>query len=192
MVIVVVNRDAVSTALASYFAAAPDRRLDAVPLLSALCQEDDVVSRSTFPLHVTCSAAVVDAVGDVLMVRHRWLGAWRLPGGHVEPHDQSMYEAALRELEAETGTCWHHTASAEPDEVVPVDVHIHSVPADGTRNEPSHVHADFRYAFSAGGFEMFTSVKKGTAFAWRPPLDLPAPRFTFSAYGIWANGSIPY
>jgi 8-oxo-dGTP pyrophosphatase MutT (NUDIX family) len=188
MEVVVVNRDAVSAALAGYLAAAPNRRFDTVPLLSALCQDDDVVSRDAFPLHVTCSAAVVDAVGDVLMVRHRSLGRWRLPGGHVEPQDHSMYEAALRELEAETGICWHHAASTEPEEAVPVDVHIHSAPADETSSEPSHVHADFRYAFLAGGFEVFTSAKKGAAFAWRPPLDLPAAaRFSFSGYGIWSN-----
>ncbi len=103
-----------------------------------------------------------------------------------------MYDAALRGLEQATGICWHRTASAEPHDVVPVDVRIQPVPADEAGNEPAHVHADFRYAFWAGEFQMFDSAKKGAAFAWRPPLDLPNPRFMFSAYGIWANGSIPY
>ncbi|MFD0480487.1 NUDIX domain-containing protein [Nonomuraea thailandensis] len=48
--------------------------------------------------YVTASAAAIDDAGRVLMIRHRTLRRWLLPGGHLEPEDHSLYGAALREL----------------------------------------------------------------------------------------------
>ncbi|KAB8193807.1 NUDIX domain-containing protein [Nonomuraea phyllanthi] len=188
MEVVTVSREEIGTVLARYLAAAPDRGLDAAPLVSALGLAGDVASRKTFPLHVTCSAAVVDAVGDVLMVRHRAQRRWRLPGGHIEPQDPSMYGAALRGLEAATGVAWHHTVSSAADDDVPVDISIHSVPADPVKGEPSHVHADFRYAFTAGEFGMSMDAGGDTAFAWRPPYDLPSSRFGAMPFAYHGHG----
>ncbi|MEV0230261.1 NUDIX domain-containing protein [Nonomuraea sp. NPDC050786] len=179
-----VSHEEVGAVLARYLAAAPHRGLDTAPLVAALGQSGDVASRRTFPLHVTCSAVLVDAVGDILMIWHRRNGRWRLPGGHVEPGDPSMYGAALRGLEAVTGVAWCHTIPAMPDDDIPVHISVHSVPADSAEGEPSHVHADFRYAFMADEGGVPIAGTAGTAFAWRPPYELLSPRFAAVSRGM--------
>ncbi|WP_171167174.1 NUDIX hydrolase [Streptomyces sp. I05A-00742] len=54
--------------------------------------------------HVTASALVVDpAGGRVLLTLHRKLGMWLQMGGHCEPEDATLAEAALREAREESG-----------------------------------------------------------------------------------------
>lgn len=89
------------------------------------------------PTHVTASAIVVGPRGTVLH-RHRRLGVWLQPGGHVEP-GETPEDAALREVGEETGL-----RAAHPDGIprlVHVDVHA------GGRG---HTHLDLRYLLRAG------------------------------------------
>lgn len=51
--------------------------------------------------HVTVTAYVV-CEGRTLLHRHRKLGMWLPPGGHVEPNEDPV-QAALREAREETG-----------------------------------------------------------------------------------------
>jgi 8-oxo-dGTP pyrophosphatase MutT (NUDIX family) len=53
------------------------------------------------PVHVTASAVVVGLRGTILH-RHRLLGRWLQPGGHLEK-GESPPEAATREVAEETG-----------------------------------------------------------------------------------------
>jgi len=58
------------------------------------------------PVHVTASAVVVGVRGTVLH-RHRLLGRWLQPGGHIEA-GESPPEAARREVAEETGLDAQH------------------------------------------------------------------------------------
>lgn len=50
--------------------------------MAALDSGSDVTSRHEMRGgHVTCGAAVVDDLGRLLLIRHRALGRWLLPGG---------------------------------------------------------------------------------------------------------------
>ena len=62
-------------------------------------------SRAQFtPGHITSSGLVLARDGEsVLLVHHRRLDRWLLPGGHVEPEDAAIEEAARREVVEETG-----------------------------------------------------------------------------------------
>lgn len=85
--------------------------------------------------HVTASAFVISSRG-VILHRHRRLGIWVQPGGHVDPGETSE-GAALREVSEETGLVVRHW---EPPLLFHVDVH------PGPRG---HTHYDVRYVVIA-------------------------------------------
>ena len=168
-----VTREEIHAVLARYLAAHPDRGPDVFSLTEVLDATHDLASRRTFPLHVTCSAAAINVAGSVLMIHHRALDRWLLPGGHVEPQDRSLYGAALRELEEETGIPWQHAVSPPAHDIIPVDIDVHEIPANPAKREPAHLHADFRFAFRVKDSEVSIQTAEVTAFAWRSPADLP-------------------
>src|SRR5580700_3488262 len=79
-------------------------------------------SRRQFnPGHITCTGLVLSPSRDrILLVLHRRLQRWLLPGGHVEPDDSLIGDAARREVVEETGAVLR--ADASPP-LVGVDVH---------------------------------------------------------------------
>jgi 8-oxo-dGTP pyrophosphatase MutT (NUDIX family) len=88
--------------------------------------------------HVTGSAVVIGPRG-VLLHRHKRLGLWLQPGGHLEP-GETPWAAARREAEEETGL--RFAAWAAPPPLLHLDVHA------GGRG---HTHLDLRYLLEAGG-----------------------------------------
>jgi 8-oxo-dGTP pyrophosphatase MutT (NUDIX family) len=91
------------------------------------------------PWHVTGSAIVLDAVGRVLLHRHKRLGIWLQPGGHLDA-GESPAQAAVREPLEESGLVGSHPAGGP--HLLHVDVH------EGPRG---HVHLDLRYLLYADG-----------------------------------------
>jgi 8-oxo-dGTP pyrophosphatase MutT (NUDIX family) len=88
------------------------------------------------PVHLTASGLVVGIRGTVLH-RHRKLGIWVQPGGHVDPGETAP-AGALRETIEETGL-----QVAQPPEgplLLNVDCH------EGPRG---HTHLDLRYVLLA-------------------------------------------
>ncbi|WP_447913143.1 NUDIX hydrolase [Microbacterium phyllosphaerae] len=66
--------------------------------------EHGPVSRDDGPDHATASALVFDpTLTRTLLVFHAKGQFWVQPGGHLEPGDGSIADAALRELREETG-----------------------------------------------------------------------------------------
>ncbi|MFI6706154.1 NUDIX hydrolase [Nonomuraea sp. NPDC050478] len=171
-----ITNEELRAVLARYLDTHPDRAPSVAQLTHALGPDTVLASRSTFPLHVTASAAAIDSAGRVLMIHHRALQRWLLPGGHAEPGDVTLYGTALRELEEETGIPWQHAVSPPSQDVVPVDVDVHEIPANPGKGEPAHWHADFRYAFWAKDTPITIQDEEVTAYAWRPVSDLPTPR----------------
>jgi 8-oxo-dGTP pyrophosphatase MutT (NUDIX family) len=171
-----VTHEQIRAVLADYLDAHPDRAPGVARLTHSLGPGLDIASRKTFPLHVTCSAAAVDDAGRILMTHHRALNRWLLPGGHIEPGDDSLYATALRALEEETGIAWRHAVSLPAPGIAPVDIELLQVPADPASGEPEHWHADFRFAVRVTDTAVTLQFSELTAFSWRQSADLPAPR----------------
>ncbi|MEI6266544.1 MAG: NUDIX domain-containing protein [bacterium] len=52
--------------------------------------------------HFTASALVFNSAGHILLLKHKKLGVWLDPGGHIES-DETPDDAIVREVKEETG-----------------------------------------------------------------------------------------
>lgn len=109
--------------------------------------------RGADPVHVTASAIVVGPRGTVLH-RHRLLGLWLQPGGHLEP-GESPADAALREAREETGLDLAHPAGG------PVFVHL-----DVHDAAHGHTHLDLRYLVLGGDEDPAPPAGESPEVAW--------------------------
>ena len=129
--------------------------------IAALDELTDPLSQTADPMHVTASAIVTGERGVVLH-RHKRLGLWLQPGGHIEP-GESPEEAVLREVLEETGLSVSHPHGGA--ELFHVDVH----PAG------PHVHLDLRYV--VGGDDTDPVPQQGESpdvawFGWQEAIEL--------------------
>ncbi|WP_151083009.1 NUDIX hydrolase [Nocardioides cynanchi] len=98
----------------------------------------DGLARSCVPDHLTASTLVLDAGADaVLLTLHAKARRWFQFGGHVEPGDPSLADAALREATEESGV-----AGLRFDPV-PVQLSEHAVPFCGGSGDVHHLDVRF-------------------------------------------------
>ncbi|MEX2627812.1 MAG: NUDIX domain-containing protein, partial [Ilumatobacteraceae bacterium] len=93
-----------------------ERAVEALDRLSA------PFSETADPTHVTGSAIVVGRRGVVLH-RHRRLGIWLQPGGHVDP-GETPWAAARREAAEETGLTVTFAPPVAGGDGTPLLVHV--------------------------------------------------------------------
>ncbi|MEU5398403.1 NUDIX hydrolase [Streptomyces sp. NPDC005963] len=159
-----ITADHIRTTLAEYTDAHPEDKHALAPLAELLDQGTDVTSRKEFRGHVTAGAVLVNDRGEALFIHHNALDKWLTPGGHLEPEDMDLLGAALRELVEETGV----TLSLAPVQPTPVHIDVHPIPANDSKGEGAHWHADFRYVFRASGDQAVTlQEEEVSGYAWR-------------------------
>jgi 8-oxo-dGTP pyrophosphatase MutT (NUDIX family) len=105
------------------------------------------------PVHITASAFIVGRRGIVLL-RHRRLGIWVQPGGHVD-EGETPWDAAQREAVEETGLAVRFL-DGDP-ELAHVDVHA------GGRG---HTHLDLRYLMAAGDADPAPPPDESQEIGW--------------------------
>ena len=154
------RREALQRALDAYRGAEPGED-EAVSRFRSFLARDDPFRREDPDGHVTASAVVGRESRpqhyEFLLVFHRKLDRWLQPGGHVEPDDSSVFEAALREAREETGI---------PDFAAPLgdailDLDVHAIPAFG--DDPAHSHFDVRFLLTVGN-----GARPAPGTAWFP------------------------
>ncbi|MEU6070580.1 NUDIX domain-containing protein [Streptomyces sp. NPDC047082] len=135
----------ISGALEAYLERYPDEVEQLSEPLRLLEQGREFASRRSFPMHVTVGALLVRDDTEILLIEHLAYGITLQPGGHLEPTDTTLIDAAVRELTEETGI--------DPSEVSPVSsapayIEYGKVPARPAKDEPEHYHLDIGYAFT--------------------------------------------
>ncbi|MGC5360343.1 nucleotide triphosphate diphosphatase NUDT15 [Streptomyces sp. DT24] len=119
--------------------------------------------------HATLGVGVIvlDERGRVLLGRHRG-GTWELPGGKVDPTNESVAAAAVRELREETGL-------EAREEDVRVLAMLHDVIAGLTRVSMAVVVSAWT------GEPEVTEPELISGWWWTSPDELPSPLFEPSA-----------
>ena len=148
-------------------------------ILMLLDRTPDPFSRRQFhPGHITCTGLVLAPDRErLLLVHHRRLDRWLLPGGHVEPEDAEIWDAARREVIEETG------AILAPDPAPPLaGLDVHGIPAG--KGEPYHLHHDLLFSFRALS-ENFRLSRESRAIAWCRPAE-------FERYAVPDNVRVAY
>jgi 8-oxo-dGTP pyrophosphatase MutT (NUDIX family) len=127
--------------------------------LALLAWSPEPFSRDTFtPGHVTCTGLVLSPdKSKILLVHHRRLDRWLLPGGHCESTDPEVESVAEREVIEETGADLVRKAAP----LVGIDVH----PIPGNHREPLHLHHDLIFSFQANRLETQCS-SESRAVTW--------------------------
>jgi 8-oxo-dGTP pyrophosphatase MutT (NUDIX family) len=138
-----------------------DRERNAIEqFLAALDVLEHPLDQESDPVHVTGSAIVVGPRG-VLLLKHKRLGIWLQPGGHIDP-GETPWDAALREAREETGLNVSFAGPLDDDgvpELIHVDVHA------GGRG---HTHLDTRYLLDGGDADPAPPEDESQEIAWFP------------------------
>ena len=123
--------------------AAPDEAQEALrgAFIGLLDAEPDAMLRHCQPDHLTGSALIVRDQ-EVLLVHHAKAGKWLQTGGHCEPTDVTLAQAALREAREESGI---DGLVVDP---IPLQLSRHHVPFCGPPPDGGH-HLDVQFLVQA-------------------------------------------
>lgn len=127
---------------------APDEAQEALrgAFIGLLDARPDGTFRHCQPDHLTGSALIVrgsaSGEGEVLLVHHTKAGKWLQTGGHCEPADTTLSQAALREAREESGI---DGLTVDP---VPLQLSRHHVPFCGPPPNGGH-HLDVQFLVHA-------------------------------------------
>lgn len=135
-------------------------------MLAFLDARTDGCLRECAPGHITASALLLDETGQrALLTLHPRVKRWLQLGGHCEPEDATVRDAALREATEESGMSGLRLSPQ------PVALHVH--PLTCSLGQPTR-HLDVQYvAYAPKGAEP-TLSDESLDLRWWPLDALPA------------------
>lgn len=133
--------------------------------VSHLLTHPDGMDKPCFPAHVTASCLVLSPDRSlVLLTLHAKARMWFQFGGHCEPRDASLADAALREAREESGL--------EDLSLLPGPVHLDAHRVDFCHPDGPVDHLDVRYA-AVASYSSPTVSPESLDVRWWPIDDLP-------------------
>jgi 8-oxo-dGTP pyrophosphatase MutT (NUDIX family) len=136
--------------------------------VSHLESHPDGLTRACRPDHLTASTLVLSAdAGSVLLTLHAKARRWFQLGGHVEPGDATLADAALREAREESGLAM---LALDP---LPVQLSEHAVPFCGVHGDVHHL--DVRFLAVAPAGATVAVSEESLEVRWWPAEALPDP-----------------
>jgi 8-oxo-dGTP pyrophosphatase MutT (NUDIX family) len=137
-----------------------------VELLAHCAEHPDAMAKQGPPAHLTASALVLNpSLDQVLLTLHAKAGLWLQFGGHFEPGDRTVLDAATREAREESGLS---ELELHPD-LVHVDRHTLIAAGFGRCSE----HLDLRFAGIAHDEDAYAVSDESLDVAWWPVDRLP-------------------
>ncbi|MCR5976975.1 NUDIX domain-containing protein [Gordonia jinghuaiqii] len=157
--------------------AAPDSAQSSLrhAYLAFLAARPDACLRACAAGHLTGSAIVFDATREhVLLTLHPRVGKWIQLGGHCEPADETLADAALREAREESGIPGLELDGSAGSGGL---VHLHTHPITCSLGVPTR-HLDVRYRVVSaptpdGELPGFERSEESVDLQWWPITDLP-------------------
>jgi 8-oxo-dGTP pyrophosphatase MutT (NUDIX family) len=136
-----------------------------------LVEHPDGVWRACLPDHLTASTLVLSDDGaQVLLTLHAKARRWFQFGGHLEPGDATLVDAARREVGEESGLVGLGMSPA------PIQLSEHAVPFCGPRGLPRPVHhLDVRFLAVAPRDATHAVSDESLDVRWWPWDGLPDP-----------------
>lgn len=132
--------------------------------LQFLAEHPDAMWRACLEGHLTASALVVDESRQhVLLTLHPKVGRWLQLGGHCEPGDGGLREAARREVREESGIDRVRLSRQ------PMRLDRHPVPCGGRQSE----HLDVQYLAVVPDGATITISDESDDLRWFAVDDLP-------------------
>ncbi|MCA1006424.1 NUDIX domain-containing protein [Rhodococcus hoagii] len=134
-------------------------------MLAFLDSAPDGCLRAHAPGHITASSLVLDEGGcHVLLTLHPRVGRWIQLGGHCEPGDETVVDAALREAREESGI--------DGLRIDPRLLSAHTHPITCSLGVPTR-HLDLRFLVRAPEGAAITISDESQDLRWWPVDDLP-------------------
>ncbi|MER6719862.1 NUDIX domain-containing protein [Streptomyces halstedii] len=162
----------------AYLGRHPGERDALAELLAALDRPVDATARTPLPVHITCSAVVIDRQGRALHVRHpATVELVHTPGSHIEPEARTLLAAALRATVEGAGIAPGALCLTRQMLGSPIDIDVHDVAGSPSDGEPAH-HYDIRYVFYLAVEEPPTIARpdeEGSAAQWLPQAEVTSP-----------------
>ena len=126
--------------------------------------------------HFTATGFVFNDAGKMLMIRHKKMGVWLPPGGHLHENELPC-EAVLREVFEETGIR-ARVISAARDAKAPVDGHCRELPLpveillEDIERDGSHNHIDMIYLCRTEDSSIYPQESEVDGFGWFYPSEV--------------------
>lgn len=130
--------------------------------------DEEIIDWNNFDGHIVASGFLYAKKEDKFLVLfHKDMNTYIYPGGHVDKGDADPLDAAKREVEEETGVCHFKVLGVMSDELVPMDIDIHTIPYNERLDLPEHFHFDFRYLFVVDEIcRVFIDSEESNGYKW--------------------------